>query len=233
MARRSPKQLELPTWGGRRRGAGRRLTLARPEPPHLRRVGHSPRHPVHVTLRCQAAVPSLRRLTVFPAVRRALAASNRIDFRVIQFSVQTDHVHLIVEADATRSLARGLQGLAGRCARAINRCSDRVGPVWAARYHARPLATPSEMRLGLVYVLLNFRKHLRAPPGVDPCSSGPWFDGWAHPMRVFTLPRPVALARTWLATTGWRLAGGLISVGDAPRRVEARSAAVAVRTGGA
>jgi hypothetical protein len=34
--------------------------------------------------------------------------------------VQTDHVHLIVEADSRLALIRGVQGLAVRCAKAVN-----------------------------------------------------------------------------------------------------------------
>ena len=69
-----------------------------------------------------------------------------------------------------------------------------------------------------VYVLLNFRKHLRAPPVIDPCSSGPWFDGWTdtHERRTATLPDR---ARTsWFGSVGWRRAGGPISVHESATR---------------
>jgi hypothetical protein len=68
----------------------------------------------------------------------------------------------------------------------------------------------------MVYVLLNFRKHLRATAGVDPCSSGPWFHGWAEPVTVAVAERPVASPRTWLATVGWQRAGGPIGWHEAP-----------------
>jgi len=136
--------------------------------------------------------------------------------RVAHFSVQTDHVHLIVEADAADSLRAGINGLACRMARALHRIWRRHGDVWSDRYHARSLTTPREVRNGLVYVLLNFRKHLRAPPGIDPRSSGGWFDGWSHDPMPETRPSPVAPARTWLETTGWRRAGGPINTHDAP-----------------
>jgi hypothetical protein len=65
-------------------------------------------------------------------------------------------------------------------------------------------------------VLLNFRKHLRAAPGVDPRSSGAWFDGWSHRLPRTTQSCPIATARTWLATVGWRRSGGPISIHEAP-----------------
>ncbi|HEY7375490.1 MAG TPA: transposase [Polyangia bacterium] len=167
-------------------------------------------------MRCSFGVPSLRSRAIFPAVHAALASASQHGFRLIHFSVQTDHLHLIVEASSRERLIRGLQGLAGRAARAVNRRLRRQGKVWSSRYHARALSTPREMRNALAYVLLNFRKHLRAAPGVDPCSSGPWFDGWSRPPSWGEASRPVAWPRTWLATVGWRRAGGPIDPGESP-----------------
>ena len=150
------------------------------------------------------------------ALVRAFTAANRDAFRVVHFSVQTDHVHLIVEADSRDDLRRGLNSLNCTAARAVNRAWQRSGPVWGDRYHARALTTPREVRNGLVYVLLNFRKHLRAPPLVDPLSSGAWFDGWSHNQEPPSQPSPVAGPRTWLGTVGWRRAGGLIRTAETP-----------------
>ena len=219
MARRLPKQLSLPaprTWGGRRIGAGRKPAHPRPNVSHAPRPAHDPRHPVHVTLRAARGLKSLRSEPAFQALSLAFAAASREGFRVVHFSVQTDHVHLIVEADAGDGLRAGINGLSGRMARALNRIWHRSGAVWSDRYHSRALATPREVRNGLVYVLLNFRKHLRAAPGIDPRSSGAWFDGWSHNPTPPTKPCPVAPARTWLATSGWRRAGRPIGTHEAP-----------------
>jgi hypothetical protein len=159
---------------------------------------------------------SLRTDGLFKCVSGALSASQRTRFRVTHFSVQTDHLHLIVEADGTVELTRGLQGLAVRCAKAINRVLRRRGSVWHTRYHIHRLATPREVRLGLVYVLLNHRKHLRAPPGLDPCSSGAWFDGWARALPPPPAAAPVVEPRTWMGKVGWRRAGGAIDWQERP-----------------
>ena len=223
---RTPRrQLALPipsTWGGRRAGAGCKPIPGRRRPtPHRARPEHKARHPVHLTLRARAGIRSLRQGRLFPVVRAAIAAAaNQPRFRVIHFSVQSDHVHLIVEAADARSLSSGSRGISVRIARAVNRALGRCGPVWGDRYHTRALPTPREVRHGLVYVLMNFRKHLRRPPeGVDPCSSGPWFDGFRSAIRAgFPDQAPVASSRTWLGTVGWRR-HGLIGVGEHPRLV--------------
>jgi REP element-mobilizing transposase RayT len=171
---------------------------------------------VHVTLRAKEGLPSLRSERVFSRLGRSLAASHKEAFRVVHFSVQTDHVHLIVEGDEPVALVRGVQGMAARCAKAINRSIGRKGRVWSHRFQSHRLRTPTEARRGLVYVLLNFRKHLRAAPGLDPRSSGPWFDGWRRPAPSPRETSPVLPARTWLAAIGWRLAGGAIATDEAP-----------------
>jgi hypothetical protein len=87
---------------------------------------------------------------------------------VLHFSVQHDHVHLLVEADGHTGLRRGIQGLAIRIAKGINRALHRHGRIWADRYHSRTLNTPREVRHALVYVLQNWRKHLSGVRGSRP-----------------------------------------------------------------
>ena len=132
-------------WGGRRRGAGRKPNAHRRMVPHRRRLAHEQRCPAHVTLRASTAIPSLRDSCVFAATARALSAAGRRGFRVVQYSVQHDHVHLLVEADTPAGFVRGLQGLCIRVAKAIDRALRRHGRVWADRYHARLLRTPREV----------------------------------------------------------------------------------------
>jgi hypothetical protein len=80
------------------------------------------------------------------------------------------------------------------------------------------LPTPREVRNALVYVLANFKKHVRNAKGMDPRSSARWFDGWRRPIVDPEKPSPVARARTWLARVGWRR-HGLIHVAEGPRRI--------------
>jgi len=193
--------------------------------PHAPRPEHDPRHPVHVTLRALQTLKSLRSEPAFAALVRAFRLARRSGFRVVHFSVQTDHVHLIVEADSAQQLRRGLNGLTCRAARALNRAWRRRGRIWGDRYHAHALMTPREVRNGIVYVLLNFRKHLRGPPIVDPRSSGIWFEGWTHAPEGQPPPCPTAVPRTWLASAGWRRAGGSISTHEMPASKESTRAA--------
>jgi len=226
---RAPRQAELPLrrHGGRRAGAGRK-------PKHgVAGVGHGPRgvlaarFPALVTMKLLRGLPRLREA----AARRVLlaafaAAGERPDarFRVVHFAILNDHLHLLVEAADRGGLARGLQGLAIRIARTLNKLWTRKGRVWADRYHDRVLKTPREVRNALVYVLQNGRKHaaegreIRVEQPIDVYSSAPWFDGFREEVRVRGLPdapAPVARPRTWLLSRGWRR-HGLLSVDERP-----------------
>ena len=155
---------------------------------------------------------------MFAVVRAALAAASSGRFRVLQFSVQRDHLHLLVEADGPTGFERGVRGLAIRVARAVNRLLARRGAVWGDRYHSHLLRSPREVRNALVYVLNNWKKHEPRARGLDPRSSAEWFGGWLKgPIRTRD-GSPVAGARTWLANVGWRLRG-LIDVYERPRGI--------------
>ena len=165
-------------WGGKRRGAGRKPKGERAGVSHLRRPKLCERFPVHVTVRLREGLPSLRSKEAHLVLKRAFgAASGRFGFRLVHFSVQTEHLHFVAESSDERALSRGMLGLSVRVARALNALWRRHGQVFADRYHARILRTPREVRNALVYVIQNARKHgawhTQQP---DPFSSGPWFD---------------------------------------------------------
>src|SRR5262245_12521418 len=95
------------TWGGHRPGAGRPAATNRRRVAHRRRFPHDRLAPAHVTLRARGGLPSLRDAGMFLAVRRALATSSTEAFRLLHFSVQGDHLHLLVEADSHSVFTRG------------------------------------------------------------------------------------------------------------------------------
>ena len=145
----------------------------------------------------------------------------RSNFRVIDFSIQDDHIHFTLEADGARAYRSGCYALSIRLGKRINAALGRSGRLFADRAHLRQLATPREVRNARAYVLLNRRRHLAKlnrpqEAGIDPFSSGAHFDGWTRaiaPARFAATEAP----RTWLGRVGWRR-HGLISPGEIPGR---------------
>jgi putative transposase len=224
MARRANRQQELafPSWGGKRVGAGRLRKVGSLQR-HVGREPHASRHPVHVTLRVREGFPHLRGDAAFEVIDAALRAMReRSGFRIVHFSVVTNHVHLLVEASDADALRRGVSAFSIRVALGVNRIFGRRGPVWRDRYHARTLRTPAEVRRALCYVLQNLRRHLAqdgqtlTPTAIDARSSGPWFDGWRGVQAPWRdREAPVSPPRTWLLAEGWRR-HGLIAVDEIP-----------------
>lgn len=241
--RRRACQLELRLRGkrgGARRGAGRKPKHSRAEVRHASRPRLESGFPVHVTTRVLRGIAHLRGFRIYPAVRRALcAARDRLGVRIIHFSIQADHIHLLVEAADQVALGRAMKGFGVRVARQLNKLAGRSGRVIADRYHARYLRNPTEVRRALVYVLQNGVKHARDEgkiargerAWVDPHSSAAFFPGWhprcrpsipdrdapAHPLHGWGPPvRPVVPPRTWLLYEGWLRAGGPIDISERP-----------------
>ena len=174
-------------------------------------------------------VPSLRSVKLVREVERSWAkVCDRGDFRLAHYSIQANHVHLLVEAKDADALGRGMKALGSRLARAVNRVFGRTGRVLRDRYHHGVLKSPTQVRNALRCVLLNARRHTKRRSGavrIDPASSGRWFAGWklaAEGLVVEARGRPggrvqaIADPRTWLLREGWREAGPRLDPAAAP-----------------
>jgi putative transposase len=182
------------THGGRRRGAGR---PASDKVPHAARPLFDKPMPAHVVLSVRDDVPNMRSSRRFRAIRGCFAAARgRLGMRLIEFSVLSNHLHFVVEADDSISLARGTKGLAVRVARALNRERGHTGRVFADHYHLHLLRGPTELVNGIRYVQKNGNRHYGFV-GADECSSVAR-DAWE------VLARPLG----WLLSFGWRRGRG-------------------------
>jgi hypothetical protein len=176
----------------------------------------------------------LRTQYVFPVIRNAIAKTNRArnhEFRICQFSVQGNHIHVLAEADSSEALERGARSLAIRIAKSVNQIIFHRGRFFADRYHVLELRTARAVRNALVYVLANFRKHQQRGRRevIDVYSSAPYFRGFSEfdgcpyerdprlVARSLGPPAdwPIEAPRTWLLSRGW-LRCGRISVHEAP-----------------
>src|SRR5258708_1443990 len=150
-----PKQLSFPCRGrgGFRPGAGRKRGT---------RVSHHGREvigrpiPVHVVWRTCEDVPSMRGKKLFRQIRESFHRCHEKDgYRLTHFSVISNHMHALVEADSAEALSRGMQGLGVSIAKRINMNSGRRGRVFSDRYFARHLHTPRDVANALDYVIRN------------------------------------------------------------------------------
>src|SRR3981081_2521681 len=148
------------TWGGTRKGAGRKPAHGRAGVPHVERPALPARFPVHAPWRLAPKGWNLRTQRCFRVLERAMyAGAVRFGFRLVHYAVMGNHVHLLVEAPDRRALSRAMKGLGVRIARALNRVMKRSGAVISDRYHAHILKTPSEVKRARNYLSSNARHH--------------------------------------------------------------------------
>ena len=196
---------------------------------HRQRERIVARVPVHVTIRLRRGIPTLRQPRFVRRFRSSLSeACVRHGFRVVHYSIQRDHVHLLIEAQTNHSIACGMKSVGARIGKLANRLFQRKGKVLDGRYHLRPLRTPLEVHRALRYVLLNHRHHAaqrrrpthpsiaRESNPIPPVqAAGSTAGASPPPLRTLPTSREVAPARTWLLQTGWRR-HGLIHPAEIP-----------------
>jgi REP element-mobilizing transposase RayT len=230
------EELTYRTHGGKRPGAGRPPKGRRAGQPHTPRPEHKACNPLHITVRVNQNVGTLRKRDMFRAVREAsITTARREDFRIVHASVQGDHIHMMVEAEDKDAISNGMRGFQISAAMHINNALTRRtgcrrrGTVFPDRYHMRVLTSPRAVRHALAYVLNNWRKHgqdrdgLPATWNVDPFSSAVSFWGWREREGAMTLFKPpkeyqalwVWLPKTWLLREGW-IRHGLVSTHEVP-----------------
>jgi putative transposase len=196
-----PKQIALPfrSRGGKRKGAGRPPNGKTAMVSHLKRPAFEKVTPAHLTLRIADDIPSLRSSRRFQLIKACFAkAPQSGKVRLVEFTVLSNHLHLIVEADNSRHLSRGVQGLCVRLARALNLALKRGGRVFADHFHSRLLRSPTALVNAIRYVLGNAERHY-GDTGVDHFSS-------ENEENAEVLGEPSG----WLLQRGWT---------KAPRRV--------------
>ena len=210
------KQLELPLSGPKRSKASPPSRSVGAADAHGRRSQHVPHStrpevsgPVHGVLRIARGLPDLRSPKLLKMFERSFrAAMERAGFAITHYSIQRDHIHVVVEVADKRALARGMQALAIRIAKQLNARWNRKGQgrVFAERYFALALTSYRQMWRTVRYVLNNGRKHgsWTKKDEPDPFSSGPWFVRWSSAPRRPSRRAPVARSRyyDWLACIG-------------------------------
>lgn len=179
----------------RRRGGRPRKPPGERKVEHLTRPAHAKRYPLHINVSVKEDVPNLRAKKLWRVVRRVVvAAAQRFGqmFRIVEYSVQGNHLHLIVEAHNQRELSRGMQGFGIRLAKNLNLRLQRQGALLHDRYFARELRNPLQTARAIDYVRRNMDLHRYRASG-----RAAWLVD-AYSTQHQTLRAELPAAGTWL-----------------------------------
>lgn len=116
-----------------------------------------PGHVWHITHRChkkESLLKFVRDRTNW--IHWLFEARRRYGLEILNYTVTTNHIHLLVHGTASRKIIpRSLQLVAGRTAQAYNQRKSRKGAFWEDRYHATAVDTDEHLLRCLVYIDLN------------------------------------------------------------------------------
>lgn len=173
--------------------------------------------PLHLTWRLKEDLVNLRCGDVLTLFKAASKRAKEFGLHVIHFSLQSNHIHLIVECRNNDCLKCGTRSLASSLGKGIRKITGGRGGVFAGRFDLKVLKNPTVVRNAMVYVLQNFSKHARLLNHVDRYSSAPYFSQWRRLLgpRIGPIlagmgsrsqgPQPEFLGQptSWLAREGW------------------------------
>lgn len=126
---------------------------------------------LHLTVKVQRDKAGLKTKGVLALLRRSILNARKQGLRVIHFSLEYDHVHLLIEADNNRTLGKGMQAFGVTLSKAINRARKLKGTVYKHRYHFRKITSSRELKNVLNYIFTNGVKHQTAKSIVNPFNS--------------------------------------------------------------
>ena len=178
--------------------------------------------PAHITIRAAKGLPSFREQVVARAIGHVIRTMRvvRDDFRIVEFSIQSNHVHLIVEADDDRALSSAIRSFEARVSKVLNHhvLRRKRGKVWGDRYFRVDLESPAQARHALAYVLQNAHHHGVVAAGVkDPISSARWSNRYVTRAELPLESSLTSPSRTYMLNVLWEKRWpGAISPAEVP-----------------
>jgi REP element-mobilizing transposase RayT len=210
-------------------GSGRPQKKKRNYVPHIDRPIIKRVSAMHITVKVNKEAAGLRNKDISMALKRAIMRARVKGINIVHFSLQHDHIHLIVEGSNTKDfplISRGMQSFGITFALQLNKVKGLKGTVYHDRYHLHVLKTMSEVKNAIHYVLMNGRKHSQVKNCFDEYSSQSLFTDWKKLIKADWKPvhevshsylkiHQKKLAaflgppKTWAIQEGWKLTAGL------------------------
>lgn len=126
---------------------------------------------LHLTVKIEKSKANLKNKNVLAILKKAIFNARRQGLKVIHYSLEYDHIHLIIEADNNRTLGKGMQAFGVTLAKAINRMRKVKGQVYKHRYHFRQITSSRQLKNVMTYIFNNGVKHKTSATALSPFNS--------------------------------------------------------------
>jgi len=126
---------------------------------------------LHLTIKVKKIKAEIKNKAVLNLLKRAISNARKQGLIIIHYTLEYDHINLLIEADNNSTLAKGMQSLGVTLSKGINRLKKLKGAVYKHRYHFRQISSPSELKKVMSYIFNNGLKHKSARSLVNPYNS--------------------------------------------------------------
>jgi REP element-mobilizing transposase RayT len=126
---------------------------------------------LHLTVKILRIKANLKNKVVLSILKRSILNARKMGLRVIHFSLEYDHVHLLIEAENNIILGKGMQAFGVTFSKALNRMRKINGAVYKHRYHFRKIVGARQLKNVLNYIFNNGIKHKTAKSLINPFNS--------------------------------------------------------------
>lgn len=144
---------------------------------HDRAIRHTERpkfknaRSLHLTIKVRENKADIKSIKLLKALHHAIKRARLMKLKIIHYTLEYNHVHLLVEADTHHALHRGMQAFGISFSKAINKTKRLKGTVYKHRYHFRQICSSRELKNVLHYIFHNGIKHGRTSSLIDPFNS--------------------------------------------------------------
>ena len=138
---------------------------------HIKRPKISRLTTLHLTIKVRSNKADIKSKKILKALHHAIKRARLKKLRVIHYTLEFNHLHLLIECESHKTLHQGMQAFGISLSKAINRIKKLKGTVYKHRYHLKKLATRRELKNALHYIFNNGKKHKRTNSILDPYNS--------------------------------------------------------------
>lgn len=126
---------------------------------------------LHLTIKVKAIKADIKNKIILHMLKRAILNARRQGLKVIHFSLEYDHIHLLIEADNNQTLGKGMKAFGVTIAKKINKFRGLMGAVYKHRYHFRRIESSKQLKNVMKYIFSNGVKHGTAKSLISPYNS--------------------------------------------------------------
>lgn len=126
---------------------------------------------LHLTIKVRPNKADIKSKAVLKALHHAIKRARLKKLKIIHYTLEYNHLHLLVETSGNQALHSGMQALGISLSKAINRIKFCSGGVYKHRYHLRVITSLRDYKNVLNYILNNGVKHKRTSSVLDPYNS--------------------------------------------------------------